>query len=73
MGKPKSEKDIEQEKYDRMMETVAQRAGFYRDNPQRFVSDCLFSKDVFVLAQFQAILLQAMFHNNYIMYLAARG
>ena len=73
MNKPKSEKALENDKINRIMETVAQRAGYYRANPQRFVSEVLFPTGTLVLAQFQAILLQAMFHNNYIMYLAARG
>ena len=51
------------------METVAWRAGYYRANPQRFCKDILNVN----LKWFQAILLWAMMHFNYFMYLAARG
>lgn len=45
------------------------RTAFYRSNPQRFVKDYLNVK----LKLFQKILLYAMMHNYYILYLAARG
>ena len=73
MAKVKSEKDIEHDKLQKIMDTVAQRAGYYRENPQRFVSEVLFPNGTLVLVQFQAILLWAMFHNYFFMYLAARG
>ena len=51
------------------METVAWRAGYYRANPQRFCKDILNIN----LKWFQAILIWAMMHNNFFMYIAARG
>ena len=62
-------KEIEQEKSQKIMETVAWRAGYYRANPQRFCKDIL----NITLKWFQVILLWAMMHNNFFMYLAARG
>ena len=38
----KSVQEIAQDKEQKIMETVAWRAGYYRANPQRFVSDVLF-------------------------------
>lgn len=55
------------------MQIVAQKAGYYRENPHRFVSEVLFEPTQFALVWFQAIILWAMFHNNYVMYYAARG
>lgn len=65
----KNIKELEQEKSRKIMETVAWRAGYYRANPQRFCKDILNVN----LKWFQAILLWAMMHFNYFMYLAARG
>lgn len=65
----KSVQEIEADKAQRIMETVAWRAGFYRANPHRFVEEVL----EIHLKTFQKILLYAMMHYNYIMYLAARG
>lgn len=65
----KNIKEVEREKSQKIMETVAWRAGYYRENPQRFCTDILNIK----LKWFQAILLWAMMHNNFFMYLAARG
>ena len=65
----KSVKELEQEKSQKIMETVAWRAGYYRANPQRFCKDILNIN----LKWFQAILIWAMMHNNFFMYIAARG
>lgn len=65
----KSEKEIANEKSRRIMEGIAVWAGFYRSNPQRFVKDYLNVH----LKLFQKILLYAMMHNYYFMYIAARG
>lgn len=65
----KSEKEIANEKSVKIMNGIATWAGFYRSNPQRFVSDYLNVK----LKLFQKILLYAMMHNYYFMYIAARG
>ena len=51
------------------METVARKAGYYRENPHRFVSEVLGIH----LKLFQKILLWVMIHYNFVMYLAARG
>ena len=65
----KSQKEIELDKSNRIMEGVAYWASFYRLNPQRFVRDYLNIN----LKLFQKILLYAMMHNYYFMYIAARG
>ena len=51
------------------MQTVAWRAGYYRENPQRFVWEVLGIQ----LKLFQKIMIWAMMHYNYVMYIAARG
>nr|DAO66507.1 MAG TPA: Terminase large subunit [Caudoviricetes sp.] len=65
----KTDKEIAKDKAQRIMETVAFRAGYYRWNPQRLVSEYF----GITLKLFQKILIFAMIHNNYIMYLASRG
>ena len=65
----KNIKEIEQEKSQKIMETIAWRTGYYRANPQRFCKDILNIN----LKWFQAILLWAMMHFHMFMYLAARG
>ena len=65
----KTAKQVLQDKADRIMEGVAIWTSFYRANPQRFAKDVLNIN----LKTFQKILLYAMMHNNYFMYLAARG
>lgn len=67
--KKKSIKEIEQDKAQKLMNTVAWRAGYYRANPQRFVSEVLGIH----LKIFQKIILYAMMTYNFTMYLAARG
>lgn len=68
-SRKKSEKEIANEKSERIMNGIAVWAGFYRANPHRFVIDYLNIK----LKLFQKILLYAMMHNNFFMYIAARG
>lgn len=65
----KSEKELANEKSERIMQGIAVWTGFYRSNPQRFVKDYLNVN----LKLFQKILLYAMMHNNFFMYIAARG
>ena len=65
----KSVQEIAQDKERKIMETVARKAGYYRENPHRFVSEVLNIH----LKLFQKILLWVMIHYNYVMYLAARG
>lgn len=69
MGNVKTQRQIEQDKEQKIMETVAWRAGYYRKNPQRFVSEVL----GIYLKLFQKILIWAMMQYDYFMYLAARG
>ncbi len=64
----KTIQEIEKAKSDKIMETIAWRTAFYRENPHRFAEVLGIQ-----LKLFQKILLYAMFHYNYLMYLAARG
>ena len=41
MANVKTQREIEKDKEQKIMETVAWRAGYYRANPQRFVSEVL--------------------------------
>lgn len=65
----KTDREIANEKSERLMNTIAWRCAYYRANPQRFVKDYL---DI-NLKLFQKILIWAMMHNNYVMYCASRG
>lgn len=65
----KSEKELANEKANRIMQGIATWTSFYRANPQRFVKEYLNVN----LKLFQKILLYAMMHNYYFMYIAARG
>ena len=65
----KTQTEIEKDKQQKIMETVAWRAGYYRNNPHRYVIDVLGLS----LKWFQQILLWCMMHYNFVMYLAARG
>ena len=65
----KTDKEIANDKVRRRMKVVAKRAAFYRENPQRFVKDYLNIH----LKLFQKILIYAMMHNEYFMYIASRG
>ncbi|MBQ0035587.1 MAG: terminase family protein [Firmicutes bacterium] len=69
MPQIKTQIEIEKDKQERIMETVAWRAGYYRANPHRYVSEVLGLS----LKWFQQILLWAMMNYNFVMYLAARG
>ena len=65
----KNIKEIEREKSQKIMETVAWRTGYYRANPQRFCKEIL----NITLKWFQVILIWAMMHNNFFAFIAARG
>ena len=69
MPQVKTQTEIEKDKQQKIMETVAWRAGYYRNNPHRYVIDVLGLS----LKWFQQILLWCMMHYNFVMYLAARG
>lgn len=65
----KTQSELEKDKEQKIMETVAWRAAYYRANPQRYVSEVL----GITLKLFQKILIWCMMHFNFTMYLAARG
>ena len=69
MPQLKTQTEIEKDKQQKIMETVAWRAGYYRNNPHRYVIDVMGLS----LKWFQQILLWCMMHYNFVMYLAARG
>lgn len=69
MPQVKTQTEIEKDKQQKKMETVAWRAGYYRSNPHIYVIDVLGLS----LKWFQQILLWCMMHYNFVMYLAARG
>ena len=68
-SKKKTEEQIRQEKTSLVMNTVAKRAAYYRENPHRFAEEVLGLN----LKLFQKILLVMMFRNYYFMYIASRG
>lgn len=65
----KSEKELANEKSQRILNGIAAWCSFYRENPHRLCKDYLNIS----LKLFQKILIYAMMHNNYILYLASRG
>lgn len=65
----KTDKEIANDKVERMMNGVATWCSFYRSNPHRFCKDYLNIN----LKIFQKILLVLMNISNYFMYIAARG
>lgn len=67
--KKKSQREIEKDKEQKIMDTVALRAAYYRANPQCFVEEVLGIS----LRTFQKILIWAMMQYNYFMFIAARG
>lgn len=69
MPQSKTQMEIEKDKQQKIMETIAWKAGYYRANPHRYVSEVLGLS----LKWFQQILLWCMMHYNFVMYLAARG
>ena len=69
-NKRKTTKEVEQEELQRVMNTVAERAAFYRANPQRFVRDYL---GITNLKWFQEVILWMMNAEIFFMYLASRG
>lgn len=67
--KKKTVQELAQDKERKTMEIVAWKAGYYRSNPQRFVTEVLNIN----LKLFQRILIWAMMHYYYFMFIAARG
>ncbi len=68
MAKGKTIEEVQQEKIDRIMNVIAERAAFYRSNPQRFPELLGIH-----LKWFQKILLWAMNFYYYVIYMASRG
>ena len=64
MGKKLTDKQIKEDRTSRIMNTVAQRASYYRANPHRFCSDYLFPDTPNFLKTFQKILIWAMVHSD---------
>lgn len=56
-------------KSQKLMNGVALWASFYKENPHRFAKDYLNIH----LKEFQQLIIWGMFHNNYSMFMAARG
>ena len=69
MATSKTVKEIEQDKAQKLMNTIAWYCAYYRANPNRYVSEVLGIH----LKVFQKIILHAMVVYNFTMYLAARG
>ena len=69
VGNKKSEKQLANEKSERILKGVAAWCAYYRENPQRFVKEYLNIN----LKRFQKILIYAMMHNNHFMFWASRG
>lgn len=64
-----TDKEIRESKSERTMKIVDERASYYRANPHRFAEDYLGIH----LKLFQKILLYAMMHYDYFLFLASRG
>lgn len=64
-----TDKEVANSKAEKLMDTIAFRAGYYRANPQRLVQDYFNIS----LKCFQKILLFMMMHCNYLIYCASRG
>lgn len=68
-----SDEEIKQSKSKRIMEVIAKKGAYFRENPNRFVSEYLLLGSNIKLKPFQEMILYNMFHSNYSMYIAARG
>lgn len=69
MSRKKSEKELANEKSEKILQGVAIWCAYYRENPQKFVKDYLNVS----LKRFQKFLIYAMMHNNHFMFWAARS
>ena len=65
----KSEREIANEKSERILLGIALWCSYYRENPQRFVKEYLNIN----LKKFQKILIYELMHNNHFMWWAARS
>ena len=73
MSRGLTDQQIKEDKTNKIMNTVAKRAAYYRANPHRFCSDYLFPDTPKFLKTFQKILIWAMIHYNSILMVACRG
>lgn len=69
-NKKLTDKEISNNKTNSIMQTVAKRAAYYRENVNRFVEDYL---QINYLKLFQKIILHAMFTHNSMVFVACRG
>lgn len=65
----KTDKEIQKDKTEQIMNVVAERCGYYRANPQRFCEEFLNIK----LKLFQKILIWVMMVYDAFYFVAARG
>ena len=65
----KTDKQIHQDKTERMMNTIAERCAYYRANPQRFCEEFLNIQ----LKLFQKIIIWLMMHYDAFYWIACRG
>ena len=68
-NKKMTDKEVANSKAEKLMNTIAFRASYYRENPQRLVSEYF----GITLKCFQKILIYMMMHSNYLIYCASRG
>lgn len=68
-----TDQQIKEDKTSKIMNTVAERAAYYRENPHRFCSDYLFPETPNFLKTFQKILIWAMIHSDSFCFIACRG
>lgn len=69
LNNKKTDKEIANDKAERVMNGVNIWCSYYRANPHRFCADYLNIN----LKLFQKILLYMMFYSNYFCYIASRG
>lgn len=69
MSSGKTINELKEDKYRKIMRTVALKASYYRENPQRFVKEILNIE----LKPFQKILIWAMMHYTHFLFIAARA
>lgn len=72
-NKKLTDQQIKENKTSRIMNTVAKRAGYYRENPHRLCEDYLFPETPNFLKTFQKILIWAMMHSDSFCFIACRG
>ena len=68
-ARKKTVQELAQDKERKIMNIIAWKAGYYRSNPHRYVEEVLGIH----LKLFQKILIWAMMHYHYFMFIAARG